>query len=286
MLVPDETMAPNPSCKPASFSTAATNGKRVALITGGSGGIGRETAQLFAARGFIVYELSRSGVSNGPITHITADVTDEASVASALSEIHTQTGRIDVLVNNAGFGISGAVEHTSLADMKRQFDVNFFGLIAASKAALPYLKRSAGRIVNVSSVAAVLPIPFQSMYSASKAAINALTLALRNEVAPFGVSVCAVMPGDVKTGFTAAREKVSAQNSDYESRIVRSVASMEHDEQAGMSPACVAKSIYRAATESKPRPLRVVGGKYRLFTLLAKFFPAGLINWLVGKMYG
>lgn len=262
------------------------NGKRVAIITGGSGGIGRATAQLFAARGFQVYELSRSGASDGAVTHVTADVTDEASLSAAISHIHSLEGHIDLLVNNAGFGIGGAVEHTPLSDMKRQFDVNFFGLLSASKAALPYLKQTGGRIINVSSVAAILPIPFQTLYSASKAAINAFTLALRNEVGPLGVSVCAVLPGDVKTGFTAARLMAPPSGSDYGERITRSVATMEHDEQNGMPPSLIARYIYRAATVKRPRPFFVAGAKYRLFALLAKFLPASFINWLVGLIYG
>lgn len=258
--------------------------KRVAVVTGGSGGIGRETARLFAARGFTVYELSRSGASEGNVCHIAADVTQAASLAAACAEIHSREGRIDLLVNNAGFGISGAVEHAALADMKRQFDVNFFGLLAASNAALPYLRQTGGRIVNLSSVAALLPIPFQAMYSASKAAINALTLALRNEVGPLGVTVCAVLPGDVKTGFTAARQKQAA--GDYGGRVARSVAAMEKDEQNGMPPALVARCIYRAATCKRPRPFFVVGAKYKVFSLLTKFLPVSLTNWLVGRIYG
>lgn len=263
-----------------------TKSGRVALITGGSGGIGRATAQMFTAHGFRVYELSRSGVSEGAVTHVTADVTDAASLAAALSHVYSLEGRIDVLVNNAGFGIGGAVEHTPLSDMKRQFDTNLFGLLAASKEALPYLKKTGGCIVNVSSVAAVLPIPFQTLYSASKAAINACTLALRNEVGPLGVSVCAVLPGDVKTGFTAARLMAAAPDSDYGNRIAHSVATMERDEQNGMPPDLVARCIYRAATRARPRPFFVVGTKYRLFVLLAKFLPASFINWLVGRIYG
>lgn len=266
------------------LGSAEESAGRVAVVTGGSGGIGREAALLFAQAGFIVYELSRSGVSESGIVHIAADVTQEDTLADALEYVYNREGRIDILVNNAGFGICGAVENTRLADMKRQFDVNFFGLLAASRAALPYLRQTGGRIVNVSSVAALLPIPFQAMYSASKAAINALTLALRNEVGPLGVSVCAVMPGDVKTGFTAAREK--QESGDYCNRVERSVAAMEKDEQGGMAPIVVARRIFRAATCKRPRPFYVVGAKYKVFAALAKFLPVCLTNWLVGRIYG
>lgn len=286
MSFTNEATAQRPPLKADSPCIRSAGMKRVAIVTGGSSGIGRETAHFFAARGFTVYELSRSGVSNGAVTHITADVTDEASLASAFSQVHAQEGRIDVLVNNAAFGISGAVEHTPLAATKRQFDVNFFGLVAASNAAIPYLKETGGRIVNLSSMAAVLPIPFQAMYSASKAAINALTLSLRNELAPFGVSVSAIMPGDVKTGFTAVREKLYASDGDYGSRIARSIETMERDEQNGMPPVFVARRIYLAATVHRPRPFFVVGAKYHLFVLLGKVLPVSLINWLVGRIYG
>ena len=172
-------------------------------------------------------------------------------------------------------------------DAKRQLDVNFFGFFNCVKQVLPYMRaQREGCIAAVSSVAGALAIPFQAFYSASKAAMNSLVLALANEVRPFGIRVLAVMPGDVKTGFTAAREKGEAEEfSPYAERLNRSVEGMERDEQNGMTPDYVAKRICRAVRRRHPRPFYTIGGKYRLFTFLAKILPAKLCNWVVGKLY-
>ena len=145
--------------------------------------------------------------------------------------------------------------------------------------------QKSGHIVNISSVAAPLAIPFQSFYSATKSATNSLTLALRNEVKPFGIKVCAILPGDVKTGFTAARRKSCAGAEVYGAAIDRAVAVMEHDEQNGMPPELVAKAVLRAANAQNPKPLATVGFQYQLFVVLSKLLPARLTNALVGMIY-
>lgn len=260
--------------------------KKVCVLTGGSGGIGKATAELLAANGYAVYELSRSGSDAPGITHLTADVTDPSQVREAVRRVADMEGQIDLLVSNAGFGISGAVEFTDPKEAFAQIDVNFFGALHCVQAVLPHMRaKKQGHIVLVSSVAAPIAIPFQSFYSASKAAINSLALALRNEVKPFGIRVCAVMPGDVRTGFTAARRKSLAGEDVYGKALERAVAVMEHDEQNGMPPLCVAKAILRAASEKNPRALRTVGAQYRIFVFLFKLLPASFANTLVGMIY-
>ncbi len=193
---------------------------------------------------------------------------------------------IDVLINNAGFGISGAVEFTEAEDAKRQMEVNFFGMVNVCRAVLPLMREAGGgRIVNLSSVAGVIPIPFQTYYSASKAAINAYTMALANEVRPFGIRVCAVLPGDIRTGFTAARQKSRAGDDIYGGRIGRSVAGMEHDERNGMRPETAGAYIASVATRRAVKPLRAIGAQYKLFCVLAKLLPVRVLNWLVGLIY-
>ena len=158
---------------------------RTVLLTGGSSGIGLATVQLFVSKGWRVIELSRSGQSSASVVHIHCDVTDENSVQSAVEEAMTHTDRIDVVISNAGFGISGPIEFTSVEEAKKQFDVNFFGAMRLVKAVLPILrKQHSGRILFTSSVAADLSIPYQSFYSASKSALNAMALALANEGRP------------------------------------------------------------------------------------------------------
>ena len=260
--------------------------KRVCVLTGGSSGIGKASANLLAQNGFTVYELSRNGADAGAIRHITADVTEPEQVKTAIAAIFEQEGQIDLLVNNAGFGISGAVEFTDPKEAFDQLNVNFFGALHCIQAVLPHMRaQKSGHIVNISSVAAPLAIPFQSFYSATKSATNSLTLALRNEVKPFGIKVCAILPGDVKTGFTSARRKSCAGAEVYGAAIDRAVAVMEHDEQNGMPPELVAKAVLRAANAKNPKPLATVGFQYQLFVVLSKLLPTGLTNALVGMIY-
>lgn len=258
----------------------------VCIVTGGSSGIGLATTKAMKDAGFRVYEFSRRGEGAEGVKHIVCDVTDEAAVKEAVDTVTAAEGRIDVLINCAGYGISGAVEFTPLADAKRQLDVNFFGMVNVCKAVIPVMRRQAsGRIVNLSSVAAPIPIPFQTYYSASKAAINSYTMAAANELKPFGITMCAVQPGDMATGFTASRKKIINGDEIYGGRISRSVSGMEKDEQGGKGPEVAAAFIRRAATRRRVRPLNTIGFSYKLFCFLAKLLPAKLLNFLVGLIY-
>ncbi len=262
--------------------------QKVAVVTGGTSGIGRATALALKDAGCTVYELSRRAEGVEGLHHIAADVTREDTVRAAVAEIMAREGRIDILVNNAGFGISGAVEFTDTEDAKALFDVNFFGMVNLNRAVVPLMRQAGrGRIVNLSSVAAPVPIPFQTYYSATKAAVNAYTMALANELRPFGVTVCAVMPGDIHTGFTAARRKIGEGDDIYQGRISRSVARMEHDEETGMNPARAGAYIARVALrEGSRHPLYAIRFDYKFFTFLAKILPARFLNWLIFLLYG
>jgi NAD(P)-dependent dehydrogenase (short-subunit alcohol dehydrogenase family) len=259
---------------------------RVAIVTGGSSGIGLCTANALREAGCTVYEFSRRGHENPGVHHMSVDVSDEAQVKSAVEAVYAQEGRVDILINNAGFGISGASEFTENADAERLLDVNLFGAVNACKAVIPRMReQGGGRIVNLSSVAGMVAIPFQSWYSVSKYALTAYSQALANEVAPFGISVCAVMPGDIRTGFTAARRKSPVGDDVYGGRIGRSVATMEHDEQTGMAPESAGAFICRVALKKRVKPLCVIGAKYKFFSLLIKLLPCSLVKWIVGLMY-
>lgn len=260
--------------------------RKVAVVTGGTSGIGRETALALVQRGYTVYELSRRAEGVDGLHHLQADITDEGQVRAAVDAVMQAEGHIDVLINNAGFGISGAVEFTDTADAQRLLDVNFFGMVRMNRAVIPLMRQAGGgRIVNLSSVAAPIPIPFQAYYSAGKAAVNAYTMALANELRPFGISVCAVQPGDIRTGFTAAREKTAAGDDVYQGRISRSVQRMERDEQGGMEPARAGAFIARVATRRRVKPLYTIRLDYQLFVLLSRLLPCRLLNWLVGLLY-
>ncbi|MBR5746015.1 MAG: SDR family NAD(P)-dependent oxidoreductase [Clostridia bacterium] len=260
--------------------------RRICVITGGSKGIGAACAKEFCAQGWAVYALSRSGESEKGINGMPCDVTDEARVEEALAEIHGREGRIDLVIANAGSGISGAAEFTKSEDAHYQFEVNFFGVFNCAKSAAPYLRESKGRFLAVSSAAAVFAIPFQSFYSASKAAVSTFVCALANELKPFGVSAGYVLLGDVKTGFTAARRKSEEGDSGvYGGVISRSVAKMERDEQNGMPPEKIAKSICRIAGKRRMPLKTTVGGSYKLLVFLSRILPLSWQNAIIRKLY-
>ena len=257
----------------------------VAIITGGTSGIGLETVRQMAQKGYTVYEFSRRP-AGGP-GHMPVDVTDDGAVKAAVEAVMAREGRIDVLINNAGFGISGAMEFTDPADAHRLMEVNLFGMDNLIRAVLPHMRRAGrGRIVNISSVAGVYAIPFQAWYSISKASVRALTMALANEVAPYGVQVTCVLPGDIRTGFTAARKKSALGDDAYGGRIARSVARMEKDEQGGMSPADAARAVVRAATKKGGvKPQYTIGLSYQCLVFLERLLPKGAVRRLLYLLY-
>ena len=260
--------------------------KKIAVLTGGTSGIGMQTALALKSAGYTVYELSRRAQGVEGLNHLVADVTDEAAVKKAVDEIVAREGKIDVLVNNAGFGISGAVEFTKTEDAKRLFDTNFFGMVNMNRAVVPVMREAGqGRIVNISSVAGQIPIPFQTYYSAAKAATNSYTMALANELRPYGVTVCAVQPGDIKTGFTKAREKTADGDDVYGGRIGRSVSRMEHDEQTGMDPAVAGKFIANVAMKKKVSPIYTIGASYSFLTFLTRLMSWKTMNKIIGAIY-
>lgn len=260
--------------------------RKVVIVTGASSGIGRHTATSLVNSGCIVYDFSRRDIPLQRVTHIKVDVTDEAQVNDAVKTVFEKEGSIDIVVNSAGYGISGAVEFTETEDAKNQFNVNFFGTVNVNKAVIPYMrKQKSGRIVNISSVAAVAHIPFQTYYSASKAAIESYTNALANEVKPFGITVTAIQPGDICTDFTGARKKSFDGDDVYEGRISRSVEGMEKDEQKGMKPEIAADYIAKISLKDKVKPIYAIGAQYKVLSTLCKVFPCSIRNNIVGMLY-
>ena len=252
---------------------------KVAIVTGGTSGIGLAAVKALRKQGCTVYALSRHG-------DVVCDVSEEQSARAAVQAVLEKEGRIDVLVNCAGFGISGAAELTPLETAKKQLDVNLFGTANMVNAVIPAMRRQGGgRIVNVGSVAGFVPIPFQTWYSASKAAVQSYTMAMGNELRPFGITLSAVLPGDTKTGFTAARSKIDDPENLYQGRIQRSVARMEHDEQTGVPAERVGKLIARVALKKRVKPLYIPGLGYNAVNVLMRLLPSGIANALIGALY-
>lgn len=253
--------------------------KKIAIVTGASGGIGLCTAKKLVDAGYKVYGISRRVCDNG-FECISADVRDYENTARIFREIYEREGRIDLLINNAGIGVAGAIEETSAKNVQDSVDVNLTAVCVLCSQVIHYLKEGA-KIINISSVGGVIPLPFQAVYSATKAGVEIFSRAIANELKPRKIKVCAVLPGDTKTGFTAAR--VCEGTSE---RAKRSVGKMAHDEQHGKSPEDVAKIIVKLAKRKNP-PLRVsVGGVSKLEVFLTRLCSVKFINGIVSKLYG
>lgn len=262
------------------------NTKKVALVTGGSSGIGLAAVNALHEAGVTVYETSRREIELENAVHLPGDVTDAHAMERVVNTVLEKEGQIDILVCCAGFGISGAVEYTGLEAAKKQLEVNFFGVVNTVKAVLPHMReRKSGRIVVVSSVAGAIAIPFQTYYSVSKAALNSYVCALGNELRPYGVTAAAVMPGDIATGFTDAREKSPAGDDVYGGRISRSVSRMERDERGGMDPKIAGAYIRKMALRRSVPPTSSIGLSYKALVMLARLLPARLVSRVVYLMY-
>ncbi len=172
------------------------NVKKVVIVTGASKGIGLATAKALAKSGYKVYGLSRTGTGEGDVVGVKADVMDKSALEKVYADIYKKEGRIDLLVNNAGLGISGAVEFTTDEQVDKILSLNVCALEKSCRSALGYLRESKGKIINLSSVAGVLPIPFQTYYTLTKSAVLNFSRALDLEVRPLGVKVIAILPGD------------------------------------------------------------------------------------------
>jgi NAD(P)-dependent dehydrogenase (short-subunit alcohol dehydrogenase family) len=260
------------------------------LITGATSGIGREAALHLARRGHRVFATGRrpealdalqETAAGLPLETLWLDVKSRATIESSLQEIERRTdGRgVEALVNNAGYGQYGPLELITDEDFRAQFDTNVFGLMALTRAVIPQMRRRGhGRIVNISSVAGRISFPFGGAYSATKFAVEALSDALRIELAPFGIAVVLIEPGPIKTGFGKHARDTMAKYRDADSP--HSVLMARFDEiwkrwsGSAPGPEGVVKAIERAITARHPAPRYVRPRRYRLVLALMEWAPA------------
>jgi len=237
---------------------------RVALITGASAGIGWATAARLAATGWSVVGASRRGIAPVGCLGLSMDVDDDASVRHGVQEVLARYGRVDALVSCAGWGVAGAVELTPLDDARAQLETNFWGTVRAAQAVLPTMRaQGSGHLVVVSSIGGVIGLPFQAYYSASKFALEGWAEALAYEVAPLGIQVSLVQPGNVRTEFTERRRVVGSDvpaAAAYAEAQATAIAVMARDERNGVAPETVATTITRLVSSTRP-PRRVSVGK-------------------------
>ncbi len=255
--------------------------KRVAVITGATRGIGLAAARLFLEKGFAVYGIARKPYNGEDFYCYPCNICDYSAIDAVLKDVYEREGRIDVLVNNAGFGIAGAVEEASPERIKEICEVNLAAQCVLCGKVIPYMKETGGRIINVSSVGGIMPLPYQALYSATKAGLEVFSRALANEVRNYDIKVCAVLPGDTRTGFTEARIKEGGNE-----RARKSISKMERDERRGKPPETAAKAIYMAVKRKNP-PLRItVGGLFKIEVFLSRLLPLKVLNFILYKMYG
>ena len=254
--------------------------RRSVLITGASSGIGAAAATHLAACDFRVFGTSRNPAPDADpaVEWIAMDVCDEGSVEKGVRQVLAATERIDALVCSAGFGIFGSVEEVAIADAQRQLDTNFFGILRTLRAVLPHM-RAAGargadpRIVLIGSLAGRSPIPFQAHYSASKGAVDALALALRNELHGLGVRVSLVEPGDIDTPFNDAMDWGDHEGSPYAAGLAACDRVIRESLPKAPGPEVVARAIEHALTAKRPRVRYAVGADSRLVPFGRRLLP-------------
>jgi NAD(P)-dependent dehydrogenase (short-subunit alcohol dehydrogenase family) len=236
---------------------------KVAIVTGASSGIGAAVAHLFHRRGFIVYGTSRnaSPSSEGEFTLLKLDVNSDESVKALVREVLARAGRVDVLVNNAGYALTGAAEETSIAEAKDQFETNFFGVVRMTKAVLPTMREArSGRIITIGSLAGILAIPYNAFYCSTKFALEGYAEALWHEMKPFGIGVSLIEPGFVRTAINQSMRVPAEPLAAYDGARDRAVAAVELSINKGIAPGDVAQVVLRTALSKAPRLRYRVGG--------------------------
>jgi NAD(P)-dependent dehydrogenase (short-subunit alcohol dehydrogenase family) len=271
--------------------------KRVSLITGASSGFGEACARHLAAKDYRVFGTSRNASfdppgrpssQGAPYRMIPMDVRDTVSVQRGIDVVLQETGRIDAVVCNAGYGVAGSVEDTTVEEAQQQLDTNFFGVWRVCRAVIPHMRRQGGGyLVIVSSLAGLMGIPFQAAYSASKFALEGMAEALRMEVKPWGIKVVLIEPGDFRTRFTQNRISAAAvHHSVYAAAFRHALSVMEEEERRGPPPDRVAHLLERIIRHPSPRLRYTVGSPWqRSGALLKRFLPGRFFEWLMISTY-
>jgi len=261
--------------------------KSTALITGASSGIGEATAKRFAAAGYKVYGTSRRGAQAGQRSFeiVPLDVTSDESVDAAVSEVIRLEGRIDVLVNNAGFSVAPAgAEESSIDQTKAIFDTNFFGIVRMTRAVVPHMRRQGGgRIINIGSVLGFLPMPYGALYAATKHAIEGYSESLDHELRTRGIRVSVVEPAYTKTQFDANLLEADAKLDEYRDARAAMGKNIKEALAGADEPGVVADVVLRAASAAHPQLRYTTGGLASRLRLLRRFAPASMVDAAIRK---
>lgn len=247
---------------------------KVVLITGGSSGIGKSIGEFLHQKGFIVYGTSRNPEKNSDTVFplLAVDVRNSTSIKEAVNYIIASSGKINVVINNAGVGITGPLEEIPTDEIKNNFETNFFGPIEVMKAVLPQMRlQKSGLIINVTSIAGYMGLPYRSVYSASKGALELITEALRMEVKDFGISITNVAPGDFATNIAAGRFHAPViEGSAYEAVYGKTLQAMNEHVDSGSNPNEMAEAVYKIITSPSPKIHYKVGAFMQKFSIVLK----------------
>ena len=261
----------------------------VALVTGASIGIGRATAKALQDAGFQVFGTSRRAAAKRAdgVSMLTCDVTDDASVAKLVDEVLIKAGRIDLLVNNAGIGLLGGAEESSIAQAQALFDVNLFGVLRMTNAVLPAMRRQGkGRIINMSSIQGLIPAPYNALYASTKHALEGYSESLDHELRAFGIRVVLVEPAYTRTSF---EDNVTAPDrllDVYDLARAGGKAIMREAMRVGDVPEVVAETVLKAATATVPRRRYAAGKMARQTSFLRRFVPEAVFDKSLRKQMG
>lgn len=260
--------------------------QQIVLITGETRGFGLEMVKIFLDNNYVVCGISRNEFEYKGVYHQVGDISKEEDCKRCVNNIIEKYEKIDILINNAGFGIFGPVEETSLQRAQSQINVTFFGAFLMAKSVLPYMReRKSGKIINISSIGGVIPLPYQAFYSSSKCAMDMLFDALRAELYPYKIQITSVKPGDSNTSFTENRVYDKIDNPAYKLSTEKSLKNVSSDEKNGFSPRLVALKVYRIA-KKKCAPYSVsVGRKDKLLSFIYKLLPKRIRNYLLYRIY-
>jgi NAD(P)-dependent dehydrogenase (short-subunit alcohol dehydrogenase family) len=247
---------------------------KVVLITGGSSGIGKSIGAFLHQKGFTVYGTSRNPekTTDSLFPLVALDVRDVKSIQSAVTQIISETGRLDIVINNAGVGITGPLEEIPMDEIKNNFETNFFGPIEVMKAALPQMRsQQSGLIINITSIAGYMGLPYRSVYSASKGALELITEALRMEVKSFGIHITNVAPGDFATNIASGRYHAPIiKGSAYEKVYGNVLKTMDEHVDSGSNPNEMAEAVFQIIQNSNPKIHYKVGAFMQKFSIVLK----------------
>lgn len=257
---------------------------RVVVVTGGTSGIGRELVNLYLRDNDQVVIIANQNLYKMENV-ILCDVSNEEQIKSAFETIKDKYGRVDILINCAGYGVSGAMELIPTAQAQGIMDVNVMGVYNCTKYALPIMQKG-GSIVNIASACALFPLPFRGLYCASKAAVALMSYSWRMECEPFGVRIGTVCPGDVRTEFTKNRVKNFETNDRYGTRIKTATEKLDRRQDKRMEPITVAKKIYKYSLKKRQKPMIIIGAKYKLLYFASRIFPLSWVMYFTQKLYG